>query len=74
VITEFDSLEWFYLKGRGWVAVVHYEGTPEHWTPEELYSEDVTVDGHTFVCRGVDMYRHMISPNNPYRAMVGLLE
>lgn len=72
--TVYDSLEWWYLKGRGWVGVVMYDGTFEHCNPAELTGKEVTVDGHKFVCKGVDMHRHMIYPERPYRGVIGLLE
>jgi len=71
--TQYDSLEWYHIR-MGWVAVVQYDGTREHWNPAELTGQEVTVDGYAFKVRGVDMYRHMISPDHPYKYPIGLIE
>ena len=69
----FDSLEWLYITGRGWVAVVRFEGTFEDWNPGELVNQKVSVDGWEFTVRGVEMTRQMVYPEYPYRGTIGLL-
>jgi len=71
--TCYTALEWVELKNLGTIAAVYFEGTTEHWNPEELKGKRVIIDGSPYVVRGVDMYRHMISPERPYRATIGLL-
>lgn len=70
---SFDSLEWVYITGRGWVAVVRFEGTTENWNPGALLGQQVYVDGWQFEVRGVEMTRQMIHPGHPYRGTIGLL-
>lgn len=71
--TCYTAIGWYQLSGHGPIAVVNYQGTKEHWTPEELNGKTVTIDGNQYKVRGVDMYRHMISPEHPYRNTIGIL-
>ena len=71
--TRYTALGWYQLSGHGPVAVVNFQGTSEHWNPEELNGKMVNIDGDMYRVRGVDMFRPLISPEHPYRNTIGLL-
>jgi hypothetical protein len=71
--TVYTSEGWYELKGRGRVACVYFNGTPEVWNPEVLMNLEVIIDDEVYVVKGLDLYRHMISPDRPYRATIGIL-
>lgn len=69
---DYNSVDWYHINGRGPVASTFFNGTREHWTPEELVNKSITIDGKRYKVIGVDMYKHGIGPSNPYRAGIGI--
>lgn len=70
---NFNSLEWLYIRGRGWVAVVDFQGTRDLYDPGHLTGQQVTVDGWAFKVRAVEKHMIMCYPEHPYRGVIGLL-
>ncbi len=71
---SFDSEEWLYITGRGWLAVIGPNQIPDGmWNVGVLTGQQVMIDGYEFKVIGVDMARPLISEDNPYRWHFGLL-
>ena len=66
--------DWFHVTSRGWVTNITKDQIPEGmWDPGVLSGQQVIIDGKEYKCRGVEMFRPIISPENPYHFDFGLL-
>lgn len=66
--------QWTRVKYRGFVIGVSKEQIPDGmWDPRDLLGEVVEIDGEFFLVNGVEMFKTIISPENPYKWDFGLL-
>ncbi len=52
-VASFESLDWFRIKGRGWVAAVECDIERDRANPG-LAGHVVEIDGERFMCLGVE--------------------
>ena len=55
-MAEFKSAGWFEIKGRGWEAAVSLDRDTADFS--HLTDRRVTIDGQTYLCIGVNHFRH----------------
>jgi len=66
--------EWRRIKGQGFEIGVWPDQIPEGvWNPGTMTGLTAIIDGEEFLIKGVDMFRHMISPDAPYDKTFGIL-
>lgn len=71
---SFTANGWTTIKDRGQVAAISKDQIPEGmWNPGVLGGEYVEIDGDIYRVKGVEMFRPIISPTNPYHHDFGLL-
>lgn len=71
---KFEYEEIVRIKGRGFMFLCDKFQCPEDlWDLGVLAGETVLIGGEEFKVKGVEMFRHAISPEYPYRMSFGLL-
>lgn len=56
----------FWITGRGPVFSYRHNPVPELWNPGMLRNQWVIIDNGLYLVTGVETFRPMISPTNPY--------
>jgi len=64
----YDSQDWWYLKGRGWVAMTNNDRECEDYS--HLMEEEVLIDGHLCTVKGVESH---LTCSQRVGAHIGLL-
>jgi hypothetical protein len=65
---------YFRIRERGWVVSVSADQIPDGvWDPGTMTGLTAVIDGEEFLIKGVEMFRPMISPENPYTFGFGIL-
>lgn len=67
-MTEFTAAGWFEIRGRGWVASI---AGIDDFDPRTLVSQQVEVDGKSYVVRGVETFAIANVSGKPFGLLVG---